>query len=275
LSVDTTERESQLSGDLEGEYFFNRSKLKDIPRRLVALEEGYDPGTVSRLEKLGVGSGWRCLEVGAGAGSITRWLGRRVGTEGEVVATDLDTSFLDVFDADNVEIRQLDLRSDSLPENSFDLVHTRFVLGHIPERVEIFDKLVGALRPGGWLLLEELDSFAWGVIDSGLHPEVVLAGLALLERQGFAPRWGREMPALLRDRGLVNISAVAEAPIAEGGTPGLEWLRMTFDQMMNHGLAFEVPGEGGYEEWRRRTNDPDQWLVGVPIVAARGQLPGS
>ena len=83
------------------------------------------------------------------------------------------------------------------------------------------------------------------------------------------------MPALLRDRGLVNVSAVAEAPIVEGCTPGLEWLRMTFDQMMNHGLTFDVPGEGGYEEWRRRTNDPDQWLVGVPIVAARGQLPGS
>ncbi|HEY2577030.1 MAG TPA: hypothetical protein VGI74_12035, partial [Streptosporangiaceae bacterium] len=102
LSVDTTERERQLSGDLEGEYFFNRSKLKDIPRRLVALEEGYDPGTVSRLENLGVGRGWSCLEVGAGAGSITRWLGRRVGAEGEIVAIDLDTSFLDVFDADNV-----------------------------------------------------------------------------------------------------------------------------------------------------------------------------
>jgi SAM-dependent methyltransferase len=264
-----------LSGDLEGEYFFNRSKLKDIPRRLVALEEGYDPGTVSRLEDLGVDRGWSCLEVGAGAGSITRWLGHRVGTGGEVVAADLDTSFLDVFDTDNVKIRQLDLRSDSLPENRFDLVHTRFVLGHIPERAEILGKLVGALRPGGWLLLEELDSFAWGAIDSGLHPGVVLAGLAVLERQGFAPRWGREMPALLRDRGLVNVSAVAEAPIVQGGTPGLEWLRMTFDQMMSHGIAFEVPGEGGYEEWQRRTNDPDQWLVGVPIVAARGQLAGS
>jgi hypothetical protein len=45
--------------------------------------------------------------------------------------------------------------------------------------------------------------------------------------------------------------------------------------MMNHGLAFEVPGEGGYEVWRQQTSDPDQWLVGVPIVAARGQLPGS
>jgi SAM-dependent methyltransferase len=190
------------------------------------------------------------------------------------VATDLDTSFLDVSDAGNVEVRQLDLRTDSLPENRFDLVHTRFVLGHIPERADILGKLAGALRPGGWLLLEELDSFAWGALDSGLHPEVALAGLALLEQQGFAPRWGREMPALLRDRGLVNISAVAEAPIVEGGTPGLEWLRITYDQMMSHGLAFDVLGEGGYEEWRRQTSDPGQWLVGVPIVAARGQLPG-
>ena len=80
------------------------------------------------------------------------------------------------------------------------------------------------------------------------------------------------MPALLRDRGLGNISAVGEAPIVPGGSPGLEWLRLTFDQMMTHGLAFEAPGEGGYEEWRRRTSDPTQWLVGVPIVAARGQL---
>jgi SAM-dependent methyltransferase len=192
-----------------------------------------------------------------------------------VVAADLDTSFLDISDADNVEIRETDLRSDTLPEHGFDLVHTRFVLGHIPERLEILDALVGALRPGGWLLLEELDAFAWGAIDSGLHPEVVLAGLVPLEQQGFAPRFGREMPGLLRDRGLVNISAVAEAPLVEGGTPGLEWLRMTFDQMMNHGLAFKVPGGGSYEEWRRLTNDSGQWLVGVPIVAARGQFPAA
>ena len=94
MSVGTTEMESQLSADLEGKYFFNRSALKDIPRRLVALEEGYDPATVARLENLGVGRGWSCLEVGAGAGSITRWLSRRVGTGGQVMAADLDKSFL-------------------------------------------------------------------------------------------------------------------------------------------------------------------------------------
>lgn len=259
----------------EGEYFFNRSGLKDIPRRLLALEEEYDPGTVSRLDDIGVGLGWSCLEVGAGAGSVTRWLSRRVGSEGQVVAVDLDTSFLDVSEADNVEIRQLDLRSESLPKNRFDLVHTRFVLGHIPERVEILDSLVDTLRPGGWLLLEELDLFAWGALDSGLHPEVAHAALAAIERRGFAPRWGREIPPLLRDRGLVNISAVAEAPIIEGGSPGLEWLRITFDQMMAHGLALELSGEGDYEKWQRLTDDPDKWLVGAPLVAARGRRPNS
>ena len=59
-----------MSGELEDEYFFNGSKVKEIPRRLVALEEGYDPGTVSRLENLGVGRGWKCLEVGAGATAL-------------------------------------------------------------------------------------------------------------------------------------------------------------------------------------------------------------
>lgn len=264
-----------MSGTLEGGYFFNGGSLKEIPRRLVALEEAYDPGTVNRFEGLGVGQGWKCLEVGAGAGSMTRWLSRRVGKDGGVLAVDLDTAFLDVSAADNVEIRQLDLRSDSLPEGRFDLVHSRFVLGHIPERVEILDSLVGALRPGGWLLLEELDSFAWEAIGSGLHAEVVLAGLVPLERQGFAPRWGREMPALLRAQGLVDVSAVAETPIAEGGSPGLEWLRITFDQMMEHGLAFHVDGEGGYGKWRRLTADPEQLLVGVPVIAARGQRPAS
>jgi transposase InsO family protein len=50
-----------------------------------------------------------------------------------------------------------------------------------------------------------MDVFAWRAIDSELHPEVALASLPSLERQGFAPRWGREVPGLLRDRGLANL----------------------------------------------------------------------
>jgi trans-aconitate methyltransferase len=75
-----------------------------------------------------------------------------VGAEGYVVAADLDVSAIGAFELDNVEVRQLDLRSDSLPKSAFDVIHSRFVLGHIPERVQVLDSLVEALRPGGWLL---------------------------------------------------------------------------------------------------------------------------
>jgi hypothetical protein len=53
------------------------------------------------------------------------------------------------------------------------------------------------------------------------------------------------MPALLRYRGLVNVSAVAEAPIVEGGTPGMEWLRMTIEALSRQQqTAATAPGEG-------------------------------
>jgi len=54
-------------------------------RRLGLLEEIFDP--VSRRRRSGVQAGWRCLEVGAGRGSMAVWLAERVGPRGGVVAT--------------------------------------------------------------------------------------------------------------------------------------------------------------------------------------------
>jgi tRNA A58 N-methylase Trm61 len=60
-------------------------------RRVQVLERLRDPLSVRRLRRLGVGAGWRCLEVGAGAGSMVRWLSHAVGPRGWVLATDIDT----------------------------------------------------------------------------------------------------------------------------------------------------------------------------------------
>jgi len=98
------------------------------------LEETRDPGTIHLLESLGVASGWRCLEVGGGGGSIASWLCQRVGPEGRVVATDLDTRFLNALDFPNLEVRQQNIVSDAVEAASFDLVHARSVLMHLPER---------------------------------------------------------------------------------------------------------------------------------------------
>lgn len=51
----------------------------------------------------GIQPSWRCLELGAGAGSIAHWLASRC-PDGQVVATDLGTTFLAARSAPNLRV---------------------------------------------------------------------------------------------------------------------------------------------------------------------------
>src|SRR5205823_3987556 len=138
-------------------------------RRLELLEARYDPLTLRRFDALGASAGgagvsramdgWSCLEVGAGAGSVARFLAERVGPAGGVVATDLDPRFLGAGDRLplNVEVRRHDILTDPLEEGAFDLVHCRALLCHLDEPVVALTRMAAALRPGGWLLVEDAD----------------------------------------------------------------------------------------------------------------------
>src|SRR5215510_2343643 len=101
--------------------------------RLSLLESRLDPGTIFNLRWLGVRPGWHCLTVGAGGGSIAKWLCQQVGPSGHVVATDTDTRFLETLDYANLDVRQHNIVSDELEENAFDLVQVRGVLMHLTE----------------------------------------------------------------------------------------------------------------------------------------------
>ena len=89
--------------------------------RLTLMSRMLDPQMFFRLEQLGVAEGWSCLEVGAGNGSVSYWLAEKVGPEGRVVASDIDTRFLDRLSLPNLEVRKIDVTSDPLGEG-YDLV---------------------------------------------------------------------------------------------------------------------------------------------------------
>ena len=109
------------------------------------------------------------VNAGAGGGSFARWLADRVGMGGEIVAADLDVRLLEDLNASNVEIRQLDLVRDELPEATFDFVHTRMVLMHIAARDAVLARLVRALRPGGTVMIEEQDVFPIALAPAGSY----------------------------------------------------------------------------------------------------------
>src|SRR4029079_2649778 len=121
--------------------------------RFVWLAELFEGVTRGHFDRLGVGAASRCWEVGAGGPGIPEALAAAVGPTGHVLATDIDPSWLKA--GDGYEVRRHDVAPDAPPEpGTFDLVHARLVLVHVPDRARALATMAAALRPGGWLLGE-------------------------------------------------------------------------------------------------------------------------
>jgi len=114
-----------------GYVFGNQWHQED--ERLSLMERGWDDYSVQNLAALGDLTGLRCLEVGAGGGSMARWLAQQVGPSGKVLATDLDVQLLERLPAlANLEIRHHNVVSDDLEGGAYDVVHTRLVWSTSP-----------------------------------------------------------------------------------------------------------------------------------------------
>ncbi len=245
--------------------------------RLDALAELFDPSTVRHLRDLGVGAGWRCWEVGAGGMSVPRWLVEQVGPTGAVVATDLDTRWLE---GDGVLVLRHDVGAEEPPATGLDLVHARLVLTHVPRRAPALAAMVGALRPGGWLVLEEADP--------GLQPLLCpeddgpAQQLANRLRTGFRTlmagrdadlAYGRTLPRLLREHGLVDIGADAYFPITAPACTALE--RATVEQIRGRLISGGIATAAEIDRHLDNVDSgriPD--LATSPMITAWGRTPG-
>jgi 2-polyprenyl-3-methyl-5-hydroxy-6-metoxy-1,4-benzoquinol methylase len=239
-------------------------------QRLALLEQCLDPATFRRIKSLGLGNGWHCLEVGAGGGSVARWLCTEAGAAGHVVAADIDTRFLDHVHEANLEIVNLDLTTDSLPHDTFDLVHTRMVLMHIPSRAEILARLVSALKPGGWLLVEEQDIYPVLATASGRYREVWNAFSQCMAATGVAREWARDLPQLLDKLGFHEVQAEADTPMFPGASPMAGFWSLTWKQVRAQ-IEATLSDRGILDETLNMLADPKMWFTGPALIAAWGR----
>ena len=105
-------------------------------------------------------TGWNCLELGSGNGSVTEWLCDAVGPAGSVTAIDINPVLVDLIPAQNLTVMQADVRTADLPANTYDLVSCRALLHQIADHApQVLEKMAAAVRPGGWLLVQEPDFY--------------------------------------------------------------------------------------------------------------------
>jgi ubiquinone/menaquinone biosynthesis C-methylase UbiE len=251
-------------------YAFQHSDT-DESRRLALFEQRLDPLTKRRIERLGIGPGARCLEIGGGRGSITRWLSELVGPSGKVTATDLQVGFLGAIDATNVEVLRHDVRTDSFPEASFDLVHTRAVLMHIPDDRAMLQRMRSWLKPGGWLLLEEPDFGLWlADLDPlwSLHPQVWHKTFP-----NGSMSQGRSLLAQIHDLNLADVGADAEVDIIQAGTPLADFYRLSAAAVGPQAVRAGALSPEQAQEYIAHASRDDFFACGFVHVGVWGRRP--
>ena len=234
--------------------------------RLALLEHSLDPSTFRRLETIGVAPGWRCLEVGAGGGTVCEWLCRRVGPAGRVTAMDLDARFLRALDYGNLHVREENVVDAEFPSGTYDLVHTRWTLLHIPERERLLQKLANCLAPGGTLFLEEPDSISVRTLDRTGFLTLSLRAYEIVQRRGSHPDWGRDLPFKMASLGLGNVRAEGETPYFQGASELAEFWRMSWGRVRD--MVAESGGD--VTQWDRELaelDDPTRLFVSPMTLA--------
>ena len=243
-------------------YFAADTEAGDELARLRLIEAECDRQTFRYLDGIGVDEGWRCLEVGAGAGSVVRWLSERVGTEGRVVAVDLDPRFLGDVCEPNVEVRRYDITRDELELGFYDLVHCRCLLMHLGDPTNVLQRMTAALRPGGWLVTEEPDNDVAEAIDRA-HPlaEVFDSCYHKLTdwssaARVFDLRFGKALPVYMEALGLVEMGNEGIARIFHGGDPFSRMWIQVWERVNDAVVAQGFLAESEVADMRRAYGDP-------------------
>ncbi|MBX6354727.1 MAG: methyltransferase domain-containing protein [Micromonosporaceae bacterium] len=245
--------------------------------RHAQLSAMLDPFTFARLSTVGDLTGRRCLEVGAGGGSVARWLAEQVGSGGRVLATDIDTSRLPPDPP--YEVLRHDITREPVPPGPWDLIHARLVLIHLPQRRQILRNLAAALAPGGALVLEDWDATIGNFVLAAPDEDAVelfndyQAGLMkIMASGGNDSAWGRRAHAAMIEAGLVDVDTEIHARSWPGGTPGALIITVNIAQLREQFRAAGFTDER-LDALIRLAHDPRMVWRGHVLFSTIGRRP--
>ena len=163
------------------------------------------------LERLGLGEGWRCVDVGAGAGDVSVGLAELVGVSGRVYAVDSDPRARDevaaaaAASADAQVIAITQAGEDLMLPEPVDLAFCRFLLMHVVDPGRVLARMVNAVREEGYVVAQEPITTAGRI-----------GGVPFQMPDARHPDIGALLPGLMAASGCEIVDAWAEAPAGYG-----------------------------------------------------------
>ncbi|MBI4345424.1 MAG: class I SAM-dependent methyltransferase [Elusimicrobia bacterium] len=253
-------------------------------RRLAFQAGVWRDMTEGLFDRLGVGPGWKCLEVGPGTGTVLLPLAARVrGRGGRLDAVERSPRYLAYLRRklrgrgfDHVRLLAGDLLDAPLEKNAYDLIFARWVFLFLPRVEEHLARLARALKPGGFLAIEDYhrDSVA-------IYPRLpswrylVTADRAWFASQGGDLNVAGRLPKLFRRAGLRVHEIVPHVKVGRPGSDVWKWLEDYFVGYLDRIAKFPpfTPARAACfrREWLAAKRDRDSLIISPMMLDVVGR----
>ncbi len=244
-------------------------------------------GRVSELglQAAAIGAVSRAADIGCGTGTVSRWMAERMGASGRVDAIDIAPEQIDVAKslaaapgAASIHYAVGSAYEPALPETAFDLVFCRLVLCHLKEPEKAVAQMAKLLRPGGRLVLVDLDlRDIFTMPPCEFYPAFVAEAVIPLQAAiGVDYSVGLRLHGLMSEAGLATQSILADQPIIREGPEKHLWEKtwtVALQRAVPTGVMTLERGQELIAGMERHTANPDVWVAMAKIFAAVGRKP--
>lgn len=247
----------------------------DGKSRLNLLSGVLNPYTRQLLQARGVAAGSSFLDVGCGGGNVALLAATLVEKHGHVAGVDFDETIIDLArkDAEAAGLRNISFKTASAYDISwhqeFDTAYARFLLSHLKAPAKVLAKMVHSLKPGGTLIIEDVQFSghfchpASPAFEQYLHYYTAVA-----HKNGQNPETGIMLPQMLREAGLEEVGFDMIQPVFGNG-PGKWMAWITLDRIKTavaeHGIADADTLQQTLAELEAYTND-EQTVLSMPRI---------
>lgn len=161
------------------------------------------------VAQLGLNCGHRVLDVGCGTGEEAGRIAEQVGPGGSVVGLDLSHDMIDVARRRTTPHETLAFQigdAQVLPfdDASFDACRAERLLLHVANPSRALSEMARVTRSGGRIVIIDTDVDA--ILIDGGDRRLTREFIAAFSDATANPWIGRQLPRLLRERGLVDVS---------------------------------------------------------------------
>ena len=235
------------------------------------------------FDRLKIQKGWKVLDVGAGPGFVSMDLRQRIGEMGEITALEPSKMYLHYLknecesnNISNIKYLHGSAETVELPENYFNLIFVRWVIGFVPDPELFVKKLTTSLAKGGVIAIQDYSYEGLALYPrGGAFEKMANAVRAYWRHGGGDPYIAVRLPKIFKENNLELINYKPNC-LAGGPTSGVyEWAHRFFSvhiqQMADIKVISQDEADVMLKDWLEHRDNPEALFFSPIVVDAAGR----